>query len=435
MNIQTKKNTEYDVIVVGGGPAGCAAAAAAARQGAKTLLLEASSTLGGMGTIGLVPAWCPFSDHEKIVYRSIAEEVFEKSKKKTPFVDPARLDWVPISYEDLKIIYDDLVTESGADVRFNSFLCAAEKEGDKITSILVADKVGLTEYVAKMYIDCTGDGDIAFHAGLPFMKGENGHLQMATLCCIMSNVNMEEYHKVNLHAGNPNSPIFKIVEEGKYPLIFDTHLCNNQIGPGTVGFNAGHLPESDNTNPEHVQRSMMRGRKYAQQLRDALAEYFPEAFKDAYVVYTAPALGARESRRIVGEYTLVKEDYIARRTFEDEIARNSYYLDVHLTPEEKASMTEEELEKSCCRYGKGESHGIPFRAMIPKGMDNLLVAGRAISADRPVMGSVRVMPNCLTTGEAAGRAAAIAIADGCGIQTLDVQKLRKVLRENGAYFN
>ena len=125
MNIQTKKNNDYEVIVVGGGPSGCAAATAAARQGAKTLLIESSSTLGGMGTIGLVPAWCPFSDHEKIIYRGIAEEVFNKSKEKVPFVNPNKLDWVEISYEDLKIIYDDMVTGSGADVRFNAFLCGA----------------------------------------------------------------------------------------------------------------------------------------------------------------------------------------------------------------------------------------------------------------------------------------------------------------------
>lgn len=154
-------NTDYDVIVVGGGPSGCTAAAAAARTGAKTLLLEATGSLGGMGTSGLVPAWCPFSDKERIIYRGLAETVFERSKALSPHVAPTDVDWVPIDPEGLKRIYDDLMQEYGVTVLFNTFLCDVDAENGEVHAIVTANKAGFTAYSAKTYIDCTGDGDLA----------------------------------------------------------------------------------------------------------------------------------------------------------------------------------------------------------------------------------------------------------------------------------
>ncbi len=429
--------TTYDIVVAGGGPAGCAAAVAAARQGARVLLVESTCALGGMGTSGLVPAWSPYSNGEELVYRGIAQEILERARKAVPFVPEEVLNWVPISAEDLKLLYDDLVIQSGADVLFGTLICGAEREGDRIARLLLANKQGLFALRASVFVDATGDADVAAYAGVPFHKGgDSGELQPATLCFTLSNVDMAAYHAgENLHPANPNSPVYDILRSGKYPIIPDTHLCNNQVGPDTVGFNAGHLWESDGTDPWQVSRSMMRGRKLARAIRDALAEYQPAAFGASHVVQTAPALGTRESRRIVGEYTLTREDYLARRTFPDEIARNCYYLDVHPTEREAASITREETESRTFRYGPGESHGIPFRCLVPTGVDNLLVAGRTISCDRDVMGSVRVMPCCLTTGEAAGVAAAQAASRGVGVHAVDVAQLRETLRACGAYFH
>lgn len=438
MNIKVEnKNSEYDVIVAGGGPAGCAAAVASARCGAKTLLIESTNSLGGLGTNGLVPAWCPFSDGKEVIYRGIALEVFNNLKSKMAFIPQESVDWVAISSERLKNVYDDLVTESGADIMFGSFVCNAERSGDKIESIAVVNKQGITEFSAKIFIDTTGDGDVAASAGAEFEKGgDNGELQAATFCFKLANVNMENFSTSMLSPESETSPIYKILKSGKYPHISDEHLCCSLVDEGVLGFNAGHIMNMDNSNVSGISKGTVLGRKIAAEYRDALAEYMPEVFGDACVVSTAAVMGTRESRRIIGDYYLTAEDYLARRTFDDEIARNCYFLDVHSSSKRAAASVEERLKNigDCGRYKDGESHGIPFRCLIPKGFDNLLTAGRIISCDRQVFGSVRVMPNCLTTGQAAGTAAAMAVSENIGIHSIDIAELRKILRENGAYF-
>lgn len=206
-------------------------------------------------------------------------------------------------------------------------------------------------------------------------------------------------------------------------------MCQTRIKPQTIGFNAGHIWNVDNTVPESVSAALLQGRKMAFAYCSALREYYPEAFGDCYVAGTAPMMGIRETRRIVGDYVLTKQDYIDRRTFPDEICRNCYYLDIHMSPGEFKETKHEELY-----YEKGESHGIPYRCLTPKGIKNVLVAGRCISTDRSVQGSTRVMPVCLAMGEAAGRAAAMACStDGHDVHSIDVQVLREKLLKNGAY--
>jgi hypothetical protein len=265
----------------------------------------------------------------------------------------------------------------------------------------------------------------------------------ATHCFVLTNVDEYGYRTgPNPHSANPASPIHRILESGKYPLIPDLHLCCNSVGPGSVGFNAGHLWHVDNTNPETVSEALVRGRKMAAQFRDALAEFHPTAFANSFLVQTGSLLGIRETRRIVGDYVLTLDDYIARRSFDDEICRNSYFIDVHWAADEiaKDKSAFETWDKSCLRYDKGESHGIPYRCLTPKGLSNVLVAGRSISCEQIVQGSVRVMPVCLAMGEAAGAAAAQAIGatqaigtERIDVHAVDTAKLRRRLRDAGAY--
>ncbi|MBQ8408073.1 MAG: FAD-dependent oxidoreductase [Clostridia bacterium] len=434
MSIFIKENREYDVIVIGGGPSGVSAAVASARRGAKTLLIESTYSLGGMATSGLVTSFAPFDDGIRRISCGIAEEIVRASNKATFGVDEDDLGWLPISPEDFKMILDKMVTDSGADICFGTVICGADSERGVVKSILGANKNGLCRYRAKAFVDCTGDADVAAFAGAEFVTGDrNGETQPATLCFILSGVNDETFRQPIVYGGNPASPIHKIRALGdKYPLITDDHLCVDKIAPGVVAFNAGHVPVLDYTSNADVSKSIMLGRRVARQFRDALAEVDPETFGNAYLVSTAPNLGVRETRRIVGEYSLTVDDYLARRTFPDEIARNCYFIDIHTTT--MHTLHGEEADKERCYYEPGESHGIPFRCLIPKGYSNLLVAGRSISCERAVQASIRVMPNCFTTGEAAGLAAAMAAERAIVVTELDVSLLRVELKKNGAYF-
>ncbi len=447
----------WDVIVLGGGPSGSAAAAAAAREGARTLLVEQTGCLGGMGTAGLVPAWTPVTDGEKFAYSGIATSVFKQcSAGMDHMTDKDIHGWLPLDPEGLKRIYDDLVTGAGAKIQFHTRLSFVEMEDEStVSAIVVNRKEGLLALKAKVFVDCTGDGDLAVGAGADYEKGtrRTGAMQPATLCFIISNADsyahMTSEDSVNsVKEGSwmyEGSEIFDIIGSGKYPLISDSHICGNLIGPDTIGFNAGHLFDVDNTNSESVSEAMVAGRKLAKTIQEALREYKPKVFGNAYLAATANLVGARETRRIKGAYNLTVDDYRARRSFEDEICRNVYKIDIHPTKEQAQDIStadgflayEERNETesgSYMRYEVGESHGVPYRCLTPAKLTNVLIAGRCISTDKRVQGSVRVMPVCLSTGEAAGLAAALAAVEReVNVHTVDVDRLRNRLREEGAY--
>ncbi len=436
----------WDVIVVGGGPAGCAAATAAAREGARTLLLEATGMLGGMGTAGLVPWFCGYDDGEKIIARGLAEYVRHALMDHLPhlrqIVAEHPLFSPSIDPELLKRIYDDMVTGAGATVRFHASLGAVEKSTDGMPdAIVTASKSGLTACRAKVYVDCTGDGDLAAWAGAPFEKGDkSGGMQPATHCFVISNVDEEALAKgPRIHFYDPDSPVWKAMRSDKYPLIVELHSCNRKIAPRTFGFNAGHVFDVDNTDPASTSNALLQGRRMAAQYRDAFAAYHP-AFADAVLTATGSLLGVRETRRILGDYVLTVQDYEARRSFPDEICRNAYGIDVHLSRKEneelcKKSLPElKEWNRTAVKSLKpGESFGVPYRCLTPQGLRNVLVAGRCISTDRQAYGSVRIMACCLNTGEAAGLAAAMAAQSSSDVHAVNTNDLRTKLQSYGAY--
>jgi hypothetical protein len=399
-----------------------------------------------MGTLGLVPWFCGYGDGEKVIARGLAERILHACCDNTPHLKKAMEQgplYAPsIDPELLKRIYDDLVTEAGAEVLFNTHLCSVEKSvKEKVDALVVANKTGLCAYKAGVYVDCTGDGDLAAWAGACFEKGdESGRMQPATHCFVITNV--DEYGLNNgpsVHFYDPNSPIHPAVRSAKYPLIVELHSCNMQIGPKTYGFNTGHVFDVDNTDPANVSRALLQGRKMAAQYRDAFAEYHP-AFANAFLVATGSLLGVRETRRIIGDYFLTVDDYLARRSFPDEICRNAYGIDVHRSREESQELTKKSIAElkewnrnTTQSLNRGESFGVPYRCLTPKDLKNVLVAGRCISTDRQANGSIRIMACCLNTGEAAGIAAAMAASAARNVHAVDTHELRKRLKQYGAY--
>ncbi|MEE1314156.1 MAG: FAD-dependent oxidoreductase [Faecalimonas sp.] len=434
---------KYDVIIVGGGPSGCAAAIASAREGKKTLLIERSSALGGMGTMGMVPCWCPYTDQEKIIYKGIAEKIFWRSREYVPHLPEDQLDWVPINAEALKRIYDEEVSGAGAEILFLTQVCDVLHTDGRVEGVLVANKAGLTIYRADVFVDATGDGDIATQSGADYNKGREGNvLQSTTLCFTMANVDTYGYEHVLGNRMNNGDPYAKsktlviddIWQDEEFDYVIDRHFCNNMFAPGAVGFNAGHVEGVDPTDPIQLSKMLLRGRQLVHQFEKGLKKYAPEGFANAWIAQTAPLPGIRESRRIICDYELNVMDYLKRQSFEDEIGRNSYYVDVHKTTKELAEDNEQTYEKYE-HYGEGESHGIPYRCLLPKGLTNLLVAGRCIGSDSLMNGSIRVMPTCLVTGEAAGLAAAMAVDTDGDTRAIDVSKLQEKLEGYGAYIH
>lgn len=310
-----------------------------------------------MGTVGLVPGWCPFSDLEKIVYRGLAEEVFTQSRACLPHED-GRVDWVGINAEGLKRIYDQLVSSAGARVLFQTTLCGVIQENGRVSAVLVANKCGLSAYRARVFVDCTGDADLSVQAGARYESGDGDRLvQPSTHCFILGNVDICAYlFQCRWTLGGPAN---QMRDDLELDLITDNFVCTD-----AVGFNAGHIYELDSGNPEAVSTALMQGRKMAGQFRKGLQKYVPAAFGNVYMAQTGSLMGVRESRRILCDYNLTIEDYNIRRSFPDEIGRSSYQIDTHPTSKDRKQGIDSSSRYEI--YKAGESFGIPYRCLLPR---------------------------------------------------------------------
>jgi len=420
---------DVDVFVAGGGPAGAAAAVAARSQGARVFLAEAHTCLGGMGTAGRVPVFMPLSDGVNFLPGGFGRRVIDRLAKEKALPGPAT------DVEALKRVYDALVSESGAEFTFYTTLSAVEAEGGRVRYAVCAAPGGLFAVRAKVYVDATGNGDLAVWAGAPFEKGDaQGHLMPGTLCSVWSGVDWKTWAANRPKGPQPDgSMLEKAFADGVF-TVQDRHLTGmHDMGGGLAGGNIGHAFNVDGTDERSLTKALVACRRslteYARYYRDYL-----KGFEQVKLVQTGSLMGIRETRRIVGDYTLNIADYKKRAVFPDEIGRYAYAIDIHPGTTDAASYEKhrQEFDREY-RYGKGESYGIPYRALTPKGLDNVLVAGRCASTDQLVHGSLRVMPGCFITGQAAGIAAAMAADSGASVHAVDVKSLQARLKAFGAY--
>ncbi|MBK1809845.1 FAD-dependent oxidoreductase [Clostridium sp. YIM B02505] len=442
MSIYSEK---YDVIVAGGGPSGVGAAVAAARNGAKVLLIEKYGFLGGMATAAAVPAFCPYTDGEKVIIKGIGLEVLEAMKKESNYDSPIKdkkelikrmYDWIPIDTEALKRVLDNIVLDSGTNILFHTVATDVVSEDGNIKAIVVENKEGKNEIRCKYIIDCTGDADIVVKAGGEHEYGdEEGLVQAVTLCYRISNINMErliEYFKTSGDTGN----LTKAVERARLNNEFnfkEKHVAGFSIqNDGVAGLNFGHVYEVNPLKAEDMTRAEVESRRNIPAMIDFLRKYVP-GLENAVLVSSGPMVGVRETRRIIGDYRLTARDYFDRVEYEDSIARYAYPIDVHPSKTRDVIYKDENDQYVTSRYKPGESYTIPYRTLLPKGLKNIIVAGRPISADRAMHGSFRVMPACFATGEAAGTAVAICSKEGIELRDIEIKKLQEQLKKQGAY--
>ena len=430
---------EYDIVIAGGGIAGTSAAIAAGRLGARVLLLESTATLGGMGTSGLVNAFDGMADGEKAlvggVMREIVETMYEQGELaswQTPdtwrknLLHPTRF-----NPEALKRLLDKMTVESGAEIRFLSKVVAADTGNNRINGVVVSQQEGLRYIPAKCFIDATGDAHLSVMAGAEYLQAgrDTDKIMPPTLCSLWAGIDFSRTEEAKKYFPEAIADhLFTDPEEVRLSQFIMSNAGENN----TAGLNGGHIFGTDAVNTSSYTHAMIKGRKLAKEYETFLRQYVP-GYEKVDLATTASLLGVRESRRVVGEYTLTFDDLRSGRHFADQIGVFNKEVDIHLyRPDEAHYKEQKELAEKIGRLGKGESFGLPYGILVPKGWKNLWVAGRCVSTDVLVHGATRVMPSASMMGQAAGTAAVQAIEKKETANHLNVAALIETLRGNGA---
>ena len=430
----------YDVVVAGGGPAGSAAAICAARLGAKVLLVEATGCLGGMATSGLVTAFDPMADGERMLVGGFMREVVETMYSRgflAPGLNPDTWrknyhNWTHFKVEGLKLLLDELATDAGVEVRFFTRVIDADAVPDKghVQGVILNNVEGYQYIRAKTFVDATGDAVLADLCGVPCREAGRDTLRImpATLCSLFCGIDWARVRK----EGNQQKALFKAIEDDHFTQP-DRHLPGMTKVGHTVGYlNGGHLFNLNSLRCRDLTDGMMLGRRLAVEYTEFYRKYLPGCENIEHVT-TASLVGVRESRRIVGEYELNIDDYMARRQFPDQIGVFNKFVDIHVYDCSVEEYERFKNEQKNMRLGKGEFFGIPYGILVPRGWSNLWVAGRCTSSDVQVHGSIRVQPAAAMMGQAAGTAVIQSIRTGQPACDLDTEELVISLRNAGAY--
>lgn len=433
---QTPIFGEFDVVVVGGGPSGIMAATAAARAGRSAILLERYGFLGGAGTAGGLSTFCGL--HARVhgedlrVIHGLADELLERLGRVDGLAKPHLTinDGILAQAFDISIykhIADELVTGHGAQILFHALAVGVVMaDDDRIDAVLVETKSGRMAIRGRVFVDASGDGDVAAWAGAPFEKspGIDGMLYPS----LMFRINgvdvaaagekpwrtaerlMNEAEAAGTHHFPRKKPI---VRPQRNPLEWRANLTQLSNPDGSA---------IDGTDVVELTRGELQGRAQVFDAFGFIKDHVP-GFADAYVVDIAPQVGIRETRRIVGGYQLSEDDVRDCADFDDTIGVNGWPIEAHVAGT---------VDFRWQRKERGFNQ-MPYRMMLPQKLTNLLVAGRCASMTHEGQSSARVTGPCFAMGEAAGTAADLALAGDVGVGEIEVTALQERLEKNGAF--
>ncbi|RIX60198.1 FAD-dependent oxidoreductase [Paenibacillus nanensis] len=403
---QIKTHKKADVLVVGGGPAGTAAAIGAARLGKKVILLEKSAQLGGMGTLANVSIFMPVGNVTGI-YREIIKEMLSE------YLPAGHDESIAPQYSPflLRHYFNEKMKKEGVDVYFHCEFVGTVREGSRIQAVIASTREGLLAFEGDQIIDCTGDARVAIDAGAAYRTGREGDglTQPMTLMFTMQNT------------GKPVKPI---LPEGCYyykdvtDLPQGRRLYWEQHDDGVLLVNMSRV-KANGADAEQVNYAETEALKQV----FSIAHYLQRTGFETYAIaHIAPQTGVRETNQIEGRYTLTEHDVVNGSRFPDVVAQTNYEIDIH-SPDAQKTTDERHVD----------GYDIPYRCMVPAGeFENLLVAGRAISATHVAMSSMRVQATCYALGQAAGIAAALSIEDAVPVGDVEIGKLQAELMKQDA---
>jgi len=448
--------TKADVVVAGGGPAGFSAAMAAARNGAEVVLVEKENYVGGL--LACLPILGFYNYQGEQVIFGIAQELVDRLVVRggSPghMVDRRLTSMTPVDTEMLKIVTQEMIEEAGVKVLFHTFAAAPIMDGKRINGIIVENKSGRQAILAKVVVDATGDADVAARAGATFEIKDREDMQPGNLMFRMDKVNVD---KIRLAiAQNPNNagvpPGFGVTVDYLTAKCFVVDGFVEQLEKARQ---AGDIPPDYpmrwviiSTNPREdeaainmamathfhatdawdLSRAEMEGRKWIPVVVSFLRKYIP-GFEEAQLISSHSIMGVRESRRIIGDYILAEEDVLGNMSFEDGVAIASWGLSAGHHPRGEF-RDKDYYTKKFPRKGLTGCE-VPYRCLLPKGTEGLLVAGRCISVTGITQNAIRVMAPCMSIGQAAGTAAALAAQASMTPRQIDPVKLRQTLQSQG----